>query len=160
MANNLARICFRECFFTPQSDGPANWALLLLARFIMPWKVESEFCLPKFNSQRVGEPLPRTLSQMMVSREAILTNKSLQMPIRANSLLNFFNFGSRDEDISIDSDLPQVSICVNSLAESFNSRFSELPLLSIFFLSSSLYLSEGNVDLSNRYSTFCDFRGR
>ena len=70
---------------------------------------------------------------MRVSREAILTNKSLQMSIRANSLLNFFNFGSRDEDISIDSDLPQVSICVNSPAESFNSRLSELPFLSIFF---------------------------
>ena len=81
----------------------------------------------------VGEPLPRKLSQMRVSREAILTTQSLQMSIRANSLLNSCNSRSRDEDISIDSDLPQVSICVNGPAGSFNSRFSELPLLNTYF---------------------------
>ena len=91
------------------------------------------FVLQNSTPRGVSEPLPGTLSQMRVSREAILTNKSLQMLIRANSLLNSCNSRSRDEDISMDSDLPQVLICVNSLAESFNSRFSELPFLSIFF---------------------------
>ena len=136
------------------------WPFCCCLVFRCPAQSDLIFVFQNLTPGGVGVSLPKTLPQMRVSREAILTTKSLHMSIRAHSLLDFFNFGCRYKDISIDSDLPQVSICVNSPAESFNSRLSELPFLDYLFLSSSLYLSEGDVDLSNHYITFCEFRGR
>ena len=48
----LESLFFQTFSFPFQNDGPANRILLLLARFLMACKVESEFCPPKFISRR------------------------------------------------------------------------------------------------------------
>ena len=88
-------------------------------------------------------------------------NFCCKMFICVNSLLNSWIFGSRSGYISIVPEHCQVSIRDNNQTNSFIVGFLELYYFAFFFIISlSLYLSAGNVDLSNLYTTVCDFRGR
>ena len=71
--------------------------------FPMPWRVESDFYFPKLTPGGVGEPLPRTLSQMRVSRDQNFINFCFKMSICANSLWNSCNSGINIEAHSLGS---------------------------------------------------------
>ena len=59
------------------------------------------FVLQNSTPGGVGEPLPKTLSQMRVSRGQNLNNFSFKMPICANGLLNSCNSGINTEAHSL-----------------------------------------------------------
>ena len=69
----------------------------------MPWRVESDFCPPELIPGGVGEPLPKTFSQIRVSRDQNFINFCFKMSICANSLWNSCNSGINIEAHSLGS---------------------------------------------------------
>ena len=67
----------------------------------MPWRVESDFILQNSTPGGVGEPLPRTVSQMRVSRDQNLINFCFKMSSCANSLWDSCNSGINIEAHSL-----------------------------------------------------------
>ena len=87
--------CFWIFTFTPRSDEPANRNLLLLGRFPMACRVESDFCPPKFNSWRGRCPLSlNSFTNQSVSGPEFCQMLMLNVHLRKQSI-EFLQFSDQ-----------------------------------------------------------------
>ena len=105
MSNSTSRILtfFKPLVFPRKVMTRRFWFFCCWLVFLWPAGQNLIFILQKSTPGGVGEPLPRTLSQMRVSRDQNLINFCFKMSICANSLWNSCNSGINIEAHSLGS---------------------------------------------------------
>ena len=124
---------FKNLIFPPWSDEPANLISCCCALFLWPAGYNLIFVLQNSTPGGVCVHIPKTLSQIIVSRDQIFINFWCQMSICDNSLLISSIFGSRSGYISLDPEHCQVSICDNSHSNSVIFGFLELSYFAFLY---------------------------